>query len=305
VTTLAHISDLHFGRIDPAAVEPLIDDLFQLKPDLIVISGDLTQRARQGQYQDARRLLERMPIPQIIVPGNHDVPLFSVLRRSFDPYGRFRQFITGDEYPEFENGDVHIVGINTACRLAPRLGGFWKDGKIRPRHLKALERIFGAVSSPPCAQGGGKGKGSFVATNVQAHESPSPQPPPGVSGGGVETPIRILVAHHPFIEPPGGHRHGTIHGGGRAVLSLERLGINLILGGHIHLSYHGDLRRKYPQLPRAIINVLAGSATSTRRREAHCAYNVLRVGNRVCTLSVRRLMGTQWVASDELGLAIS
>src|SRR5436190_620540 len=73
--TIAHLSDLHFGRIDPATLQPLIDALQNIRPDLVAVSGDLTQRARIAQFKDAKAFLNCLPSPQIVVPGNHDLPL--------------------------------------------------------------------------------------------------------------------------------------------------------------------------------------------------------------------------------------
>ena len=85
---VAHLSDLHFGRIDPAALEPLRRRVIELTPDLVVISGDLTQRARAQQFREARAFLDSLPGPQIVVPGNHDVPLYNVLARFLRPLAR-------------------------------------------------------------------------------------------------------------------------------------------------------------------------------------------------------------------------
>ena len=85
--TIVHVSDLHFGRVDEATAQPLVRQVKALQPHLIVVSGDLTQRARSGEFQDARRFLESLPQPQIVVPGNHDVPLWDVARRVFAPAG--------------------------------------------------------------------------------------------------------------------------------------------------------------------------------------------------------------------------
>src|SRR4051812_35093740 len=76
--TLVHLSDLHFGRIDASVVDPLIEIVRDLTPDVVVISGDLTQRARSYQFVEAARFLSALPQPQIVVPGNHDVPLRNV-----------------------------------------------------------------------------------------------------------------------------------------------------------------------------------------------------------------------------------
>ena len=79
--TIVHLSDLHFGRTDDALLTPLASVIAKLAPDLIAVSGDLTQRARTAEFQAARAFLDRLPKPQIIVPGNHDVPLHNVFTR--------------------------------------------------------------------------------------------------------------------------------------------------------------------------------------------------------------------------------
>src|SRR3982750_3328809 len=89
--TLAHISDIHFGRTAPVVVEGLVKDLEGRKPTLLVASGDFTQRARERQYQAAAAFLKRLPPPQLAVPGNHHIPLFHLIRRFFFPLNRYRK----------------------------------------------------------------------------------------------------------------------------------------------------------------------------------------------------------------------
>ena len=79
--TVAHLSDPHFGRIERATVQALIATVTEARPDVVVISGDLTQRAKEREFQEARQFLDALPSPQIVVPGNHDVPLYNVLAR--------------------------------------------------------------------------------------------------------------------------------------------------------------------------------------------------------------------------------
>src|SRR3954471_16734760 len=97
--TIAHISDLHFGRLDRPVAEGLVADLARHKPDLLVVSGDFTQRARERQFAAAAAYLKRLPTPQLVVPGNHDVPLFDVIRRIFFPLARYRRLISRDLRP--------------------------------------------------------------------------------------------------------------------------------------------------------------------------------------------------------------
>src|SRR3954470_23952955 len=117
--TLAHISDLHFGRHDPRKVEALLESLDKNRPDVVAISGDLTQRARSSEFAEARRFLDRIRRPVVIVPGNHDVPLYAVHRRFFQPFAKYSRFVAGsgaaDSY--FADSGLAVLGLNTARRL--------------------------------------------------------------------------------------------------------------------------------------------------------------------------------------------
>jgi 3',5'-cyclic AMP phosphodiesterase CpdA len=129
VRTLLHLSDLHFGRIDPATLAPLLGTAEKIRPDLVIVSGDLTQRARRGQFQEARDFLAALPQPQIVVPGNHDVPLYNVALRFADPLANYRRYITDDLEPYFRDDEVAVVGINSA--RSPT----FKGGRINERQV--------------------------------------------------------------------------------------------------------------------------------------------------------------------------
>lgn len=131
---VAHVSDLHFGTTDPAAVEALAQDLRDQGADLVVVSGDLTQRARQWQFVEARRFLDGLGIPWTAVPGNHDIPLFNVVRRAIHPFGRYRQFLHAELEPVSMDDEVATLGMNT---VQP---GLWKEGAVRRSSLRRLRR---------------------------------------------------------------------------------------------------------------------------------------------------------------------
>ncbi|MGI9106472.1 MAG: metallophosphoesterase family protein [Pyrinomonadaceae bacterium] len=134
--TLVHLSDLHFGRIDAAIVEPLAATVAEIKPDVVVVSGDLTQRARSEQFQEAREFLDDLPQPQIIVPGNHDVPLYNIFARFLEPLDKYRRYITDDLEPFYADEEVAIIGINTARSLTV------KDGRINEQQVARIrERL--------------------------------------------------------------------------------------------------------------------------------------------------------------------
>jgi 3',5'-cyclic AMP phosphodiesterase CpdA len=112
--TLAHLSDLHFGCIDHTTVRPLIDTVQKIKPDLVAVSGDLTQRARSAQFREARAFLDALPGPQIVVPGNHDVPLYNLFARFLRPLSKYQRYITDDLEPFYADAQIAILGLNTA-----------------------------------------------------------------------------------------------------------------------------------------------------------------------------------------------
>jgi len=141
--TIAHLSDLHFGRSDAAVADALSVHVRSLKPDVVVISGDLTQRAREREYQQAADFLRLLPSPQIIVPGNHDVPLHNVVARLRSPLDFYRRYISDDLAPYYRDEEIAVLGINTARSLT------WKNGRISREQVIAsceqLERSTGDV----------------------------------------------------------------------------------------------------------------------------------------------------------------
>ncbi|MDB5295034.1 MAG: metallophosphoesterase [Phycisphaerales bacterium] len=120
--TIAHISDLHFGRIDPPLLDGLVADLAAHKPDLVVVSGDLTQRARGGQFDAAVAFLKRLPGPQLVIPGNHDVPMFNVFARAFAPTGGYRRHVSQDLQPVYRDDELIVVGLNSARSFTHKSG---------------------------------------------------------------------------------------------------------------------------------------------------------------------------------------
>jgi 3',5'-cyclic AMP phosphodiesterase CpdA len=133
---IVHISDLHFGRVDYAIVERLREKILEINPNLVIVSGDLTQRARSAQFIEARDFLEKLPKPQIVVPGNHDIPMHNVFARFFSPLDKYKQYITEDLEPFFADEEMAVIGINTARSLVI------KDGRINDKQiLQVRERM--------------------------------------------------------------------------------------------------------------------------------------------------------------------
>jgi 3',5'-cyclic AMP phosphodiesterase CpdA len=121
---IVHLSDLHFGRTDAALLEPLRQRVKAIAPDLVVVSGDLTQRAKPWQFREAKAFLDTLPKPQVVVPGNHDIPLYNLFQRFFAPLDKYRRYVGGDLEPQYIDDEIAVVGINTARSLT------WKNGRI-------------------------------------------------------------------------------------------------------------------------------------------------------------------------------
>ena len=134
--TLVHLSDLHFGRVDAELLEPLRAAVEAARPDLVVVSGDLTQRAKTAEFEQARAFLDRLPAPRLVVPGNHDVPLYRVWERFLSPLGKYRRLVENDLEPSFVDGEIAVIGINTARSLT------FKNGRINAEQMAAIHRCF-------------------------------------------------------------------------------------------------------------------------------------------------------------------
>lgn len=137
--TIVHLSDIHMGRIDPALVRPLATTIRSAAPDLVAISGDLTQRARDAQFLEARRFIDSLERPLLVVPGNHDVPLWNVAARFSTPFRRYKRHITRDLEPVVDDDEMIVVGVNTARAWA------WGEGRINEAQVEAIVRRLAAV----------------------------------------------------------------------------------------------------------------------------------------------------------------
>lgn len=136
---IAHISDLHFGREVPEVVEALVAEFDHARPDLVAVSGDLTQRARVTEFKAARAFFDRLPQPLLVVPGNHDVPA-NPLTRFVAPWIKWKRWLSAELEPVVRGEHYCAVGVNSARRL-----GFYRDwsrGRINLGQLERAETIF-------------------------------------------------------------------------------------------------------------------------------------------------------------------
>ncbi len=136
MTRILHISDLHFGAVNARLLEPLLELARHLQPEAVIVSGDLTQRARSAQFREAAAFLSRFDLPVLAVPGNHDAPLYNLPLRLVTPFGRYRRHVNTVLDPVLILPGAVLAGVNTAN---PRV---WKAGRFGPASAQALKRVF-------------------------------------------------------------------------------------------------------------------------------------------------------------------
>lgn len=252
---IAHVSDPHFGRDLPEVAHGLLAELNgDLKPTLVAISGDLTQRARRAQFKAARAFLDKLTSPYLVVPGNHDVPLYDVFHRFLDPLGRYRRYINAITTPVYSDDEIVVCGMNTAHSATI------KDGKVRAEEL------------------------AFVTEQFALH----PQR------------WKILVAHHPFVIPNQIDNRYLVDGAAEAIAKLEEVSVDLILTGHLHVSYaRGADAAGFRNKDHSVLGVNAGTCISSRHRGEPNSYNRLEIVGDAITIVNRVWNGTQFVDGPE------
>ena len=226
MATIAHLSDVHFGRHDPAVVAALEAWLMERRPELVVISGDFTQRARRAQYREARAFVERLEASGLAVlgvPGNHDVPLYDVFRRFVRPLSRYRRYIDDELCPWFESERLAVLGINTARSLTI------KDGRINHEQMRMIRERFRAVP---------EAKTRILVTHHPLFAMPI----------GDEAELTKRVGRHED-----------------ALLAVADAGVHILLAGHFHRSYVRSARDMVENAGPALV-IQAGTASSTRLR---------------------------------------
>lgn len=222
MTRIIHLSDPHFGTVPPDLPGALAATLATLAPDAVILSGDLTQRARPAQFAAARRFVESCPRPLLAIPGNHDIPLFNLPLRLLAPWRNWTRHLCLPLEGEITTPRALIAGINTAN---PHV---WKDGLIRPAQLERLAALF--------ARAGDR--------------------------------RRIVALHHP-PEPPNGEAP-SLSGADRAVAAFARMGVDMVLSGHLHFTHIAPLTAAP-----TILSVQAGTCLSSRTRNDGNAFSMI------------------------------
>jgi 3',5'-cyclic AMP phosphodiesterase CpdA len=143
MSVLLQISDTHFGTEQEPVVTALLELAQHIEPEVVVLSGDVTQRARRAQFAAARDFADRLPAPVLAIPGNHDIPLYNIAARMFAPYENYARAFGDDLEPQFESAAFLVLCVNTT-RPARH-----KDGEISTQQI---ERIAARLRQAPREQ---------------------------------------------------------------------------------------------------------------------------------------------------------
>jgi 3',5'-cyclic AMP phosphodiesterase CpdA len=140
---IAHLSDPHFGTVVPAVRDALLGELQMHPPDLILLTGDITQRARRSQFEEARSFLAALPrVPLLALPGNHDLPLYDVVTRMLKPYENYRRYISHDLEPQFFDERLAVVCVDATSRLRH------KDGLLTSEQIDTTAQKLARLDVP-------------------------------------------------------------------------------------------------------------------------------------------------------------
>lgn len=237
--TIAQISDLHFGAHEPEVVAHLHAALSAIRPGLVVVSGDLTQRARKEQFAEAALFLERLEaegLRLLVVPGNHDVPMHKPAQRLFWPLGRYTRFIARGRSAWYCDPELAVLGLASAHGLTV------KDGRLTRLQVRSIGDCFAVAPA---------GAARLLVTHHPL------VPLPGAEEGATEPALR---------------------GARRALAAVKAADVHLVLAGHHHAHAVG-LAGPALSIDPSVLVVQAGTATSWRRRRAPNSFNLLRLAS--------------------------
>lgn len=137
MSRLLHISDTHFGTEQPAVVDALRVLAHECRPQVVVLSGDITQRARSAQFASARAFCDSLAVPQLLaLPGNHDIPLYNLAARLLWPYAGYKAAFGDDLEPVLDLPELLVIGVNTT-RAARH-----KDGEVSVRQINRVVHLL-------------------------------------------------------------------------------------------------------------------------------------------------------------------
>lgn len=223
---IIQISDLHFGAVVPELRDQLIETINRLEPQLLIVSGDITQRARMSQFTQARAFFDEIQCQaRIIVPGNHDIaPVYKPIERFLlDPYRNYTQSLQGYIQTEYETSELKVIGVNSCNPM------HYKNGHFTAEVLDEIEQGFASCQSSQ---------------------------------------LKFLVAHHPLDVIIESDFENLVPDSVAVVRRLAAIGVDLIMGGHIHYPFCRQLNARYLELANPVAVSQAGTAISKRTRSA-------------------------------------
>ncbi|MBB5038881.1 metallophosphoesterase family protein [Prosthecobacter dejongeii] len=232
---LVHISDLHFGAVSPDLPAFLREAILKANPELLIVSGDLTQRGRAREFEEARVFLDSIAIPQLVVPGNHDVPRWWVVWERFRrPWRHFRRLVQEDLEPVWSRPGLFVMGTNSARTAGWHLD--WSRGRLSHHQMARMVKLGQAVD---------------------------------------EDSLRVLVVHHPPAAPPQGTRRHLIGRQREFSQSVNLAGVDLVLAGHFHISYAQTLRLSGGSAARNCVLSAVSTAISHRLKGEPNGFHVI------------------------------
>ncbi len=237
---ILHISDTHFGTEVSEAVDAFWRSVSILNPTTIICSGDVTQRARSDEFAKAARFLQRFGnVPRVVVPGNHDIPLFNLAARAFWPYVGYQRAL-GDLQSRHDDALVKVIALNTTH-------------PARHKH--------GAVSAKQV---------EYACSQLRRSSDQQ---------------LRLVVAHHPLYVSARSERHNQLRGSRFAARRWADAGVDLVLGGHIHLPYFAQVPTTFTNTERTFWVAQAGTVVSGRTRPGFPnSFNLIRWDGSNCDL---------------------
>ena len=255
---LVHLSDLHFGAHDERLVAAVRDRIDREQPDLVVISGDFTQRARTEQFEQACEFLGQLRDAGhevLAIPGNHDVPLYDVFRRFLSPLTRYKRFVDESLCPYHELPGVAVLGINTARSFT------FSDGRISHEQMDFIRETFERTDQ------------SIFRVLVTHHPL-----------------FALPVGDGPEVGKAVG-RHDL------ALDAVADAGVDMLLAGHNHRASVQDARDLVTRAGSALV-VQAGTATSVRLRDEEQSFNRIEIDGDKVTVTIERWTGDAYAPAD-------
>jgi len=255
---LIHLSDLHFGAHDPLLVTAVEKRLDEEAPDLVVISGDFTQRARIEQFEQAAAFLMRIRDAGhevLAVPGNHDVPLYDVLRRFLSPLTRYKRYIDDSLCPFIALPGAAVLGINTARSLT------FKNGHVSHQQMALIRETFAKTNDR---------QPRILVTHHPLFALPI--------GDGPE--LGHVMDHQEM-----------------ALEAIADAGVDLLLAGHNHRASVNDAGSLATGAGKALV-IQAGTATSTRTRDELQSFNRIEIDGSGVQVTIQRWDGGGFVSGD-------